>query len=82
MLNEQVVSLKKLVKELKKITVFVSNEHCTAGMFTRMFNLFEYLFEDLDETGIVRFLDTNAYNNFDVIHEKAKQRKLYGEQVE
>lgn len=58
------LSLRKILKELKKSSFCACDKHCETGMFTTMFNLVVHTSEDLEMSGSVCFQNSSAYVHF------------------
>lgn len=53
--------MRKVVKELKERTVFVSGGHCETALFMMKFHFLDDLNNDLGMSQRVRFQDSPAY---------------------
>lgn len=60
--NERIVTLRKLVKELKERDVCVFQKNFETELFTMNINVADHLHEDLDTFGSVRFLYASSYS--------------------
>lgn len=72
--TEWFVSLRQLVKELKKGSVFVFKEHCETRLFTIKLQVSDRLLCGLGKACKPKPLDTSAYENFNVVSKRAYQR--------
>lgn len=73
-MNESVVSLRKLEKELRERTICVSEEHCKTEICTIWLDLLSHVGEGLDTFGTVRCLDASIFEYFNMVFKRAYRR--------